>query len=216
MLNRLSRLFQADMHAVLDQLEDPEALLKQSMREMENEIQRVEQQLQAYSTERTRSQQQLAKCKQRERDIEPQLDLCFNTNNEDLARNLVGQRLQWQKQQNVTKHQLELNEERHRALEIQHTEFIQQYEELKQKAEIFIDNDSSTNGSDIGKTSTDLNSIGKHEIELAWLQEKEKRKASSKTQPSNDSPSSESPKPFHEPSQKRSHKKSDAGVENHE
>ena len=35
LINRLSRLFKADFHAVLDQIEEPELLLKQAIREME-------------------------------------------------------------------------------------------------------------------------------------------------------------------------------------
>ena len=37
LINRISRLFTADMHAVLDRLEEPDVLLKQALREMEDE-----------------------------------------------------------------------------------------------------------------------------------------------------------------------------------
>ena len=40
LIKRLSRLFAADLHAVLDQIEEPEALLKQAVREMEEELAR--------------------------------------------------------------------------------------------------------------------------------------------------------------------------------
>jgi phage shock protein A len=38
LITRLSRLFQADMHAVLDKIEEPELLLRQAIREMEEFI----------------------------------------------------------------------------------------------------------------------------------------------------------------------------------
>ena len=38
LINRVARLFKADFHAVLDQIEEPELLLKQAVREMEDEL----------------------------------------------------------------------------------------------------------------------------------------------------------------------------------
>ena len=36
LINRVSRLFKADFNAVLDQIEEPEQLLKQAIRDMED------------------------------------------------------------------------------------------------------------------------------------------------------------------------------------
>ena len=38
LINRIARLFKADFHAVLDQIEEPEALLRQAIRDMEDEL----------------------------------------------------------------------------------------------------------------------------------------------------------------------------------
>ena len=43
LITRVSRLFQADFHAVLDRIEEPEVLLRQAVREMEEELARDEQ-----------------------------------------------------------------------------------------------------------------------------------------------------------------------------
>ena len=45
LINRISRLFKADFHAVLDQIEEPEALLKQAIRDMEDELASTEQRI---------------------------------------------------------------------------------------------------------------------------------------------------------------------------
>ncbi|OOZ38928.1 hypothetical protein BOW53_13550 [Solemya pervernicosa gill symbiont] len=45
LINRVTRLFRADMHAVLDRIEEPEVLLRQSIREMEEALADDEQQL---------------------------------------------------------------------------------------------------------------------------------------------------------------------------
>ena len=42
MMNRLTRLFQADFHAVLDRIEEPDALLHQALRDMEDALARDE------------------------------------------------------------------------------------------------------------------------------------------------------------------------------
>lgn len=176
MFNRLSRLFQADFHAVLDQLEDPEAILKQSLREMDAEIRRLEQQLQHQKKNGERLHKQLAKCRQQEQEIEPQLDLCFKANNEDLAKNLLRQRLQWQRQQTVLQQQLDNSLEQQQTLEKQLQAFSQQFEELKQKAEIFVGECTIDNEAYSGaEFHTSRTTIAEHELELAWLQEKEKR-----------------------------------------
>ncbi len=43
LITRVSRLFQADFHAVLDRIEEPDVLLRQAVREMEEELARDEQ-----------------------------------------------------------------------------------------------------------------------------------------------------------------------------
>jgi phage shock protein A len=40
LITRVSRLFKADVHGILDALEEPEAILKQAVREMEDEIEK--------------------------------------------------------------------------------------------------------------------------------------------------------------------------------
>ena len=40
LIKRVARLFHSDMHAVLDRLEDPESLMKHSIREMEEDLRR--------------------------------------------------------------------------------------------------------------------------------------------------------------------------------
>ncbi|MEL0585501.1 MAG: PspA/IM30 family protein [Candidatus Thiodiazotropha sp. (ex. Lucinoma kazani)] len=40
LITRVSRLFQSDLHAVLDRIEEPEALLRQAVREMQEALDR--------------------------------------------------------------------------------------------------------------------------------------------------------------------------------
>ena len=45
LINRISRLFKADFHAVLDRIEEPEQLLKQAIRDMEDDLANTEQRI---------------------------------------------------------------------------------------------------------------------------------------------------------------------------
>ena len=38
LMTRVARLFRADLHAVLDRIEEPEVLLRQALREMEDGV----------------------------------------------------------------------------------------------------------------------------------------------------------------------------------
>ena len=180
MLKRLSRLFQADFHAVLDQLEDPESQLRQSLREMEKEIRDAELYLQTLINENERLERQTKLCSSHLSKIEPQLDLCFKSNSQELARNLVRQRLDWQKQQQALEQQRQSNKEQQEELRSQLENFRQHYCELKQKAELLFEDDSLSVNS-VHRSGNELHSFGIHsiteqEVELAWLAEQEKRK----------------------------------------
>ena len=93
-INRVSRLFTADIHAVLDRMEEPVVLLRQCIREMEEELADSERRVKALACEReqiTNRQKQLDGSLE---EIESQLDICFESGEEDLARGLIRRRLQ--------------------------------------------------------------------------------------------------------------------------
>ena len=51
LINRFSRLFRADLHAVLDRIEEPTILLKQAVREMEDDVNQDERNLKIFEHE---------------------------------------------------------------------------------------------------------------------------------------------------------------------
>ena len=52
LITRLSRLMRADLHAVLDRVEEPEVLLRQALREMQEELARDQQRQRLLGRER--------------------------------------------------------------------------------------------------------------------------------------------------------------------
>ena len=94
LITRLSRLLRADAHAVLDHIEDPEAVLRQAVRDMQSEVAQGEQRILISQQELEQREVQLARIEQQIKRCNDQLDDCFDAQREDLARGVLRQRLQ--------------------------------------------------------------------------------------------------------------------------
>jgi phage shock protein A len=90
----MARLFRADLHAVLDRIEEPEALLKQALREMEEELAADERHHKLLAQEHAQFDTRREELEQTLRDMDGELDLCFESAKDDLARTLVKRQLE--------------------------------------------------------------------------------------------------------------------------
>ena len=77
LINRVSRLFKADFHAVLDQIEEPEQLLKQAIREMENDLAETEQRIRVCAHDQELLATRKSEIESKLAEIDEELDLCF-------------------------------------------------------------------------------------------------------------------------------------------
>src|SRR5262249_48664531 len=94
LIARMTRLFKADLHGILDSLEEPEEVVKQAIRDMEEDIATQERgldELHAVMQRLAREAQELTVSMQ---ESEQQIDLCFAAGNELLAKNLIRKRLE--------------------------------------------------------------------------------------------------------------------------
>lgn len=94
LINRVSRLFTADFHAVLDRIEEPDVLLRQAVREMEDDLAQVGQQIKWLARERDDLVRRQADTERSLGEIGEQLDVCFRSDEEQLARTLIRRRLE--------------------------------------------------------------------------------------------------------------------------
>jgi len=182
LINRISRLFKADFHAVLDQIEEPEALLKQAIRDMDDDLASAEQRV----TLCAHDQEALAGQKQELKDalaeFDAQLDLCFESQKDDLAKSLIRKKLEAERllkrlDGRCTANQKFLEEQRTLLEENGAT-----LESLRQKAELFahrmpVHADSSSEFGDIASMTREM-TVGDDEIEIAYLREKSLRSTS--------------------------------------
>ncbi len=176
LITRLSRLFQADFHAVLDRIEEPDIQLRQAIREMDIELQQSEQRLTLMQDENNTLSDRITDAKTRLAPFDEELDICFGANKEDLARDLIKRKLELE-------HSLISFEKQQAALQLSilNTESAiaenhEQLNNMQQKLDLLVD-DSNTNTSN--HYSTTINSaVRSEEIEIAFLRERQRRDAS--------------------------------------
>jgi phage shock protein A len=177
LMSRLTRLFRADAHAVLDRLEEPDILLRQAVREMENEVERNAQALKAVELDHRHAQIRASELETSVAAISGELDLCFEAGNEELVRMLLRRRLEGERLlihlgQRLGRLQTE-RIERGRTLDEQR----QRLESMRQKAAAFDVESVSAQHDTTVWGRPDLN-IAESDVDLALLREQQQRKAS--------------------------------------
>jgi len=182
LINRISRLFKADFHAVLDHIEEPEQLLKQAIRDMEDDLATTEQRVtlcahdqEALSVRRSELEDKLS-------EIDEQLDLCFESEKDDLAKNLIRKKLEAERLLKRLHAKYAANEKYLAGQRTMLDENRSTLEGLRQKAELFTQRRPAPAGGgsefdDIAWMAREM-SVGDDEVEVAFLREKSRRMAS--------------------------------------
>lgn len=136
-LTRVSRLIKADLHAMLDCLEEPEVMLQQALRDMEAELTEIKHNIEGNQRVLQESQRMAGRLDGQIKQLEKELELCLAHNNDDLARPLLRKKLQMEKQLLRLEHSIASLDERIQKQQ----ETRQQQEaifcELQQRAQCF-------------------------------------------------------------------------------
>lgn len=182
LINRISRLFKADFHAVLDNVEDPEMLLKQSIREMEDSLAQT-------ALHQRQTQHQLEELRARKNeidqmlsDIAEELDICFESDEDTLARDLIRRKLHMQRTLLHLTTRIEATEKQSssqkKQLEDNHTKL----ESMQQKAELVARREPAMHPHTqaMGKVAWSFRelSVSDNDVEVAFLREKKQRSTS--------------------------------------
>lgn len=173
LINRITRLFRADMHAVLDRLEEPDSLLRQAVREMEEEIAQDRKRLKLWQHEKSQLGEMQSDLTCSIKEIDEELDLCFNANKEELALGLVRRKLEAQRFVKFLSRKAE-------ALDTTLSDLQQRLEQnesrlhsMQQKLELL--NEELTSGSHEDKWLTPDIVVRDEEVEVAFLREQQQR-----------------------------------------
>ncbi len=171
LLTRLSRLVEADFHAVLDRIEEPDLQVKQAVREMQFALDQDRQRLKLLQHEADQLAKATSTVVENLRGFDEELDICLAANKDDLARDLVRRKLAGDKQLQGLKQQSASIEAQQRQLAAEIEEQSQQLTSMKQKLELLVSEDAATAGGEFANAD----SIRNEEIEIALLREKERR-----------------------------------------
>jgi phage shock protein A len=173
LITRVSRLFRADLHAVLDRIEEPEVLLKQAIREMEEDLGRDEQRSKFLRHERGQLMARHAELEQKLADLEQELDICFGNGKDDLARALIKRQLEAQRFCKALRAKCDSVQSTLSEISQRTDDHRARLEIMCQKADLFSD-DSDRDEADAPWSPTDI-SVREEDIEVAFLREKQKR-----------------------------------------
>ncbi|MGB5259111.1 MAG: PspA/IM30 family protein [Gammaproteobacteria bacterium] len=176
LITRVSRLFQADFHAVLDRIEEPGLLLRQAVREMEEELARDEQRSKVLSLELRQLMTRETDLEQSLHAIEEELDTCFAAGNDELARTCIRRRLEAQRLGKNLSRKREALRETLDDLITRIRENQARLESMQQKAELLAEEDARTRPAD-NRTIADI-SVRDEDVEVAFLREKQHRSRS--------------------------------------
>jgi len=136
-MTRLIRLWKADVHGVMDQLEDKGLLLKQYLREMETSLGHKQRQAEALTQRMERISGRIARQAQEMDKLEEDLHLALSKQKDDIARMLIRKRRGIENASVHLRQQIEtLMQEKSRLSEtLSHQQL--QYETLKAKADVY-------------------------------------------------------------------------------
>jgi len=173
LITRVSRLFQADLHAVLDRIEEPDVLLRQAVREMEEELVCDEQRIKILNHEHGQLVSRHRDITQSLEGIEAELDVCFESGKDDLARALIRRKLEAQRFSRFLTRKHETLESTLAGLRSRVDENRTRLDSMRQKAELLAeDNAPACHEEPWAMPDT---SVRDEDVEVAFLQERQKR-----------------------------------------
>lgn len=168
LIRRVSRLFTADVHAVLDQLEEPKIVLRQAIREMEEELARQRQRRKWLGSEIESAAARLDAFEAESRDLDARLDLSFASDNEPLARRLTRRKLETARFAEQTAAKRDAMSRQLEELEALLETNADQLECMQQKAALFAVDEAGAGDSVAAGIDAD-------DVEIAFLREKQAR-----------------------------------------
>ncbi len=174
LMSRLTRLFQADFHAVLDRIEEPDALLLQAVRDMEDALTRDEQRLKHLHADRAQMINRLDELQASLTRLDEELEVCFAADEDDLAKGVIRRQLETHKLGAILARKKATNEEELGDLDARTAENRGRLESMRQKAEMLAENEPAGGPFD----STPDVTVRADEVDVAYLREKQKRRAS--------------------------------------
>jgi phage shock protein A len=173
LITRLSRLFRADFNAVLDRIEEPDVLLKQALREMEEDLTRDKQQVKLLQDDCIQLETKLEQLEKDINETNKELDICFESGETSLARSQVKKKLELQRYQKHCQSKLDSTQKRVSDLNKRIDENTARFNAMQQKLDLLATEDNTVKKDEF---VTNINlSVNEDDIDMAFLREKQAR-----------------------------------------
>lgn len=177
LFTRIGRLFRADLHAVLDSIEEPAEVLRQSIRDMKDVISDGEDEVRVGERQLARLRRQAEAIETDIQGLDRELDTCFETGEQELARAVVRKKLgaagRLKKVDAAIADLTSLQADRSATLARQ----SETVEALRQKAELFAAT-ATAEPPDSGNRRGTVPVVSEDDVEIALLQEQRARSGS--------------------------------------
>jgi len=187
LMQRMTRLLQADLHGLLDGLEDPEETVKQTIRDMEEALEHKAQILAALHATLQRLTAEEQEVERAAREVDYHIDLCFDAGNDALARSFVRKRLETARQARDMARAVAETQARRAALERTMAEQRQQLAAVVQQLDLSLAtrqrHASTTSPFTPGQSGA---AITDDEVEVAFLDEKRRRAGRAQARPADE------------------------------
>jgi len=172
LITRIGRLFNADLNAVIDHIEEPDVLLKQSLREMQECVLVSQARLKSQQVQIKQIQNSQAQAELKQRQYDEELNVCLAAENDDLARTVIRRLLE--NETNLSDLKNRHHEQSLSIQEQQHLidEQLRDLQSLQQKVE-FLDTTVTP-----FSPNTTADTITAEQIEVVLLKEKQRRQNS--------------------------------------
>ncbi|GMR16259.1 MAG: hypothetical protein BMS9Abin31_0578 [Gammaproteobacteria bacterium] len=174
LITRISRLFRADFNAVLDRIEEPDVLLKQALREMEEDVHSDAHKLKLLEKKHSQVKENINELEEDIARINQELDICFESNEVSLARSQVKRKIEILHYEKYMKSKLKTTDVKISELKSRITENKARLTVMQQKLDVLINAQSEIERNDFSANVT----VDENEVEMAFLKEKQARSLS--------------------------------------
>ena len=174
LINRITRLFRADMHAVLDRLEEPDVLLRQSVREMEAALLDERRRCSLLQHEQVRLGRQLQELDASLQQLDAELDLCFESRQETLARERLRRKLETQRLHKALQDRQQELECEQRELETRLPQNESRLKAMQQKLDVLCTDTAADRAAPVMAVNM---SVPESELDVAFLREQQRRQS---------------------------------------
>ncbi|MEA3277542.1 MAG: PspA/IM30 family protein [Pseudomonadota bacterium] len=173
LITRVSRLFRADIHAVLDRVEESDLVLRQAVRDMEQDLAQDRQRVKLLGEEQRQLRARTQEVARALSGIEEELDVCFGAGKDDLARALLRRRLEAERFSEFLSRKRSALEDNLARLEARVRENGTRLDSMRQKAELLAADEPAAPPQD--RWTTPDFSVRDEDVEVAFLRERQRR-----------------------------------------